>query len=214
MNYAYLHGFASSSESKKGAELAERLAPEIELRRPDLNRPSFSKLTYSGMLEVVDEMDAEAGSGPWRFIGSSMGGYIAARWAELHPQRVDSLVLLCPGFDMPERWRELLGEERLEEWREEGDFLFFDAEGTMKAVHWELFADASDQHPAFPQVEVPVTIIHGIKDEIVDIDSSRRFADGRDEVELIEVDDEHTLYESLDAIEQACRREWLSSSHD
>jgi pimeloyl-ACP methyl ester carboxylesterase len=30
-------------------------------------------------------------------IGSSMGGYIAARYAELHPEQVAKLVLLCPG---------------------------------------------------------------------------------------------------------------------
>jgi pimeloyl-ACP methyl ester carboxylesterase len=78
----------------------------------------------------------------------------------------------------------------------------------MKAVHWELFEDARDNHPTFPEVDVPVTIIHGVNDEIVDIESSRSFADQRDHVSLIEVEDEHTLYESLDVIEEACRRAW------
>jgi predicted esterase YcpF (UPF0227 family) len=30
------------------------------------------------------------GEGKWRLIGSSLGGYTAARWAELHPDRVVS----------------------------------------------------------------------------------------------------------------------------
>lgn len=208
MNYAYLHGFASGSESKKGQDLAERLAPAIELKRPNLNNPSFSKLTYDGMLEAVDQLDAAVDDEPWRFVGSSLGGYIAARWTELNPDRVDSLVLLCPGFDMASRWRVILGDERLKEWREEGDFLFFDAEGTFKAVHWELYRQARDDHPKFPEVSVPVTIVHGRNDEIVKIELSRQYAEAHDNVELVEVDDEHTLYESVDEIERVCRNMW------
>ena len=27
-----------------------------------------------------------------------------ATWAELHPERVERMFLLCPGFDLPSRW--------------------------------------------------------------------------------------------------------------
>jgi predicted esterase YcpF (UPF0227 family) len=78
---AYLHGFASSSESLKGVALRQRmtelgLASVIET--PDLNRPSFSELTVSGALEVMDELHESKGRPKWLLVGSSMGGYTAA----------------------------------------------------------------------------------------------------------------------------------------
>ena len=51
-----------------------------------------------------------------RLIGSSMGGYLAARYAELFPEEVDRMILLCPGFNLHERWPHLFGNEELEKW--------------------------------------------------------------------------------------------------
>lgn len=201
MNYAYLHGFASSSQSKKGRALADRLADRgVDLEVPDLNRPSFNELTYSGMLRAVDELDDAADDEPWRMVGSSVGGYIAARWAQMNPERVDRLVLLCPGFNMPERWRDILGDPGLEEWREEGTFLFFDAEDSLQPVHWELYREARDEHPPFPEARAPTRIIHGRDDEIVMLEGSRQYAEEHDVAELVELEDDHKLYDSLDQI--------------
>lgn len=202
MQYAYLHGFASSPDSEKGLQLAERFeAYGIELRRPDLNNPSFAELTYSGMLESVDALDEDTpGDDPWCFIGSSMGGYTAARWAELHPDRVERLVLLCPGFNMGERWAELLGNEGLEDWKEEGTFLFFGPDDQLEAVHWDLYADAVESHPPYPDVSCETLILHGTEDEIVPIEGSRQYAESREHVECVELDDEHTLEDSVEQI--------------
>jgi len=91
--FAYLHGFASGAGSRKGSRLAAAFrARGAVFHQPDLNLPSFAELTYSGMLRAVDELDRRAGDaaqgGRWGFVGSSMGGWVAARWAELHPERV------------------------------------------------------------------------------------------------------------------------------
>ena len=57
---AYLHGFASSSLSRKGVHLARFLAPRgIDLALPDLNHPSFAELTYTGALAGFDRLDGE-----------------------------------------------------------------------------------------------------------------------------------------------------------
>ena len=202
--YAYLHGFASSDQSHKGTELAERLARfGVRLRRPNINHPSFRKMTYSSIVDFLTEYDDEhAGRDEtWRFVGSSMGGYLAARWAELHPERVDRLLLLCPGFALDDRWPDLLGDEAFHSWEEEGTFPFLDGAGKMQPVHWAFLEDART-HPDFPEVACPVRIIHGTRDPIVPIDSSRRYAAEHDNVELVEVDDEHSLTQSLDTIEE------------
>jgi len=202
MQYAYLHGFASSSKSTKGLALAEHFEERgVELHRPDLNKPSFEQLTYSGMVEAVESYVAECGpDDTWRFIGSSMGGYVAARWAELHPERTDRMVLLCPGFDMATRWVELLGEESLRGWKEDGSFLFFDAEDDLTAVHWELYRDARDEHPAYPEVDASVLILHGREDAIVPLETSRTFVEGHGDARLEVLEDNHRLHDSVDTI--------------
>jgi len=51
---------------------------------------------------------------------TSLGGFLAARYAELHPGRVEKLVLLCPGFDRCSRWEALFGPAVMREWEAAG----------------------------------------------------------------------------------------------
>ena len=198
MNYAYLHGFARDETAPKGRRLSDVFRQHgVQLRRPNLNQPSFCELTYSGMLRTLDEMDAAAGDEPWRFIGSSRGGYAAARWAQLNPGRVDRMVLLAPAFDMLEVWAEMLGEHLLEEWRREGEFLFFGPDDNLQPVHWQLFADVRDNHPGYPDVEVPTRVIHGCDDELVPVEKSRNFVERTPAAQLVCVDDSHDLGNSV-----------------
>ncbi|MGD2113955.1 MAG: YqiA/YcfP family alpha/beta fold hydrolase [Acidobacteriota bacterium] len=215
VRHAYLHGFASGPLSRKGRELARRLAGDVDLALPDLNRPSFARLTLEGALAAVDELTgAGSGSGSgsgsasgerWRFVGSSFGGYLAALWAERHPDRVDRLLLLCPGFDLARRWPALLGAEAMERWRRDGVFPFEDGSGRLVPVHWGFY-ESMLRHPPFPEVPCPTQIVHGRRDEVVPIGTSRRYAAERPHVELIEVDDDHGLTASIDQIEKIMRK--------
>jgi uncharacterized protein (DUF2237 family) len=206
---AYLHGFASGPASRKACALQERLARRgITMLLPDLNRPSFSGLTLSGAISVVSELwEREVGpAGQLLLIGSSMGGMVAARFAELHPERVARLLLLCPGFDMPTRWQTLLGAEKMARWQREGAIEFNDLSGQPTPVGWGLMADALT-HPRFPEVPAPTVIVHGWRDEVVPVAVSRDYAAARPgRVRLVEVDDDHALLASLDLIEQESRR--------
>ena len=162
--YAYLHGFASSPNTKKGLHLADVFAKKgLLLERPELNRPSFEKLSPAAMLAAVDALDASASADaakPWCFIGSSMGGWLAARWAELHPERVERLVLLCPGFDLATRWLSIVGTEGMEKWRADGSLLFPDGAGVLRRVHWGFYEEGS-KLPGRPEVPCPTRIYHG-----------------------------------------------------
>ncbi len=200
-NYAYLHGFASSALSRKGVALREMLRRRgVELRLPDLNVPTFATMTYTSMLEELDRMDAAYGAGrPWRLIGSSLGGYLAARWAELRPRRVDRLLLLCPGFDLAGRWKDVLGASDLERWRASGTHPVPDAAGRLQALHWEFVEDAR-RHPAYPEPRCPVRIVHGTRDGTIDVAYSKRYAATREGVDLVEVDDDHRLTASIERI--------------
>lgn len=197
--YAYLHGFASSPNTLKGVRLAEVFAAKgLLLERPDLNRPRFETLSPAAALAAIDELDAGAGK-PWCFVGSSLGGWLAARWAELHPEKVERLVLLCPGFDLALRWPSIVGAEAMEKWRREGSLLFPDGAGVLRRVHWGFYDEGSTL-PARPEVPCPTRIYHGVRDATVPVETSRSYASTRPHVELIEVDDEHRLVDSVETI--------------
>lgn len=201
--YAYLHGFASSPQSYKGMVLARAFARHgATLELPDLNRPSFARLTMTDMLDALDRMDAEAdGEQEWRLVGSSLGGYLAALWAQYNGLRVDRLVLLCPGFGLQDRWDALVGAGGLPRWRAEGEREFPDAEGRSVGVHFELVEDL-EMYPRVPEVPCPTLILHGTADAVVPVQQSRDYARQRPHVRLVELDDGHELRDSIFRVEK------------
>lgn len=207
--HAYLHGFASGARSRKGVALAEALAEEgVTLELPDLNRPDFAHLSPSAMLAALEALDARAAAEgrTYRLIGSSLGGWLAARFAELRPHRVDRMVLLCPGFGLAQRWPELVGPELFAHWEREGALPLPDAQGRSVPVHFRFIQEMRAQ-PAAPAVPCPTVIIHGRQDPTVPIEGSRRYAAAHsDRVRLVEVDDGHGLVSSLPRILQEVRR--------
>ncbi|MEO0322582.1 MAG: YqiA/YcfP family alpha/beta fold hydrolase [Myxococcota bacterium] len=209
LRYAYIHGFASSRHSFKGQELRKRLADRIDVETPDLNVPSFRTLSTQAMLRELDARDRERDSEGWGLIGSSLGGWLSARWAQLHPDRVRGLLLLCPGFDLATRWPVIMGPEAMAAWRRKGVLPVPDAEGALQPLHYEFYRESlrSEPWPAVPE-HIPTIIVHGRQDEVVPIASSRRYAALHRHVELVEVDDDHSLAASVDAIEAVLRREW------
>lgn len=200
--YAYLHGFASGSKSRKGTLLKEAFESRgAPFETPDLNNPSFDRITLTGSLEAVSALHRGAlpSGAPWRFVGSSMGGYLAAGWAASHPDRVDRLVLLCPGFHMAARWPLLVGEDAFRRWEAQGSLEMPDGAGVPTPVHWGFVEDGR-RHPPAPAVPCPTLIIHGRQDEVVPIQSSREYAQALDHVDLVEVDDDHELTRSTGRI--------------
>ena len=199
--YAYLHGFASGPRSRKGLAFQAAFATHGQpLALPDLNQPTFGTLTLTAALEAIDRLvaagPAEAG---WSFIGSSLGGWLAARWAELHPERTDRLVLLCPGFDMVGRWPALLGPTALARWRAHGSLPFKDGAGQQVPLHWGFIEDALT-HPRTPVAPCPTLILHGTRDSVVPLASSEAYAAAHANMRLIRLDDDHQLTSSIGRI--------------
>lgn len=201
--FASLHGFASSPRSRKNEHFAPAFeARGVRLHRPDLNQPSFARLSFAAMMAELDRMHfgaiAPPGSAPrWCLVGSSLGGYLAALWAAAHPDRVEKLVLLCPAFELARRWETLVTPPELEQWRREGTHAFSDATGAVVGLHFAFVEEARALDPA-PEVECPVLFVHGTRDERVPIEVSRRYAARRPETRaLVEVDDGHDLLAHL-----------------
>lgn len=200
MRFGYLHGFASSPLAKKATALARALeARGHGLARPDLNQPSFARLSIGAALAEVDRMAAAAPTERWDLVGSSLGGLVAARWAELHPDRIERLVLLCPAFDPAALWPTIVGPAAFARWRTDGSIPLPDAAGNVVPVHWAFYEEMCGV-AAYPAVGCPTLIVHGTRDETVPIASSRRYAATHQNVTLLEVDDDHSLLASTPRI--------------
>ncbi|MBM3762261.1 MAG: alpha/beta fold hydrolase [Acidobacteria bacterium] len=197
MKIIYLHGFASSPKSRKAQFLKEKLEAEgCEVLVPHLESEGFRNLTVTGQLKVIEEV---ASGAPVRLIGSSMGGYLAALYASLHPE-VDRLVLLAPAFGFATRWELRLGAEKMAEWRRTGAIeMMHYATGAMDAVGYGLIEDGQkyDAEPGFLQ---PAEIFHGTEDDVVPVSFSRSFVAGHANARLTEVKSGHELTDVIDAI--------------
>lgn len=197
MKIIYLHGFASSPKSRKAQFFKEKLEAEgCEVLVPHLESEGFRNLTVTGQLKVIEEV---ASGAPVRLIGSSMGGYLAALYASLHPE-VDRLVLLAPAFGFATRWELRLGAEKMAEWRRKGAIeMMHYATGTMDAVGYGLIEDGQkyDAEPGFLQ---PAEIFHGTEDDVVPVSFSRSFVAGHSNARLTELKSGHELTDVLDTI--------------
>ena len=207
--YAYIHGFGSSAQSNKGQELKRRFtAAGKKFDCPELNRPSFSTQTITANLAYLDtfdqQMQQQHGDFRWKLIASSMGGYLAATWASLRPERVESLLLLCPAFNMHTRWSTALGETAMKRWQDVGHFTFPGPKKTPEPLHWKFMQDMQE-HPSRPAFSCPAQIIHGIQDTVVPIESSRSYVQEHPHIRLHEVQDEHPLALSMTTIWRVCQ---------
>jgi len=200
--FLYLHGFASSPASKKAVAFQAHLARRgIAMGAPDLRVPALEHLRVSSMVDVAR---AAIGGPDDRavLIGSSLGGLTAAYTARVDP-RVCALVLLAPAFGLPARWAKRLSDDGVAQWREQGWLpMPPDPEGPPR-LHYEFLRDALELEArlgAAPDVRVPTLVVHGVHDDIVPIEGSRAFCAARPLRRLVELDDDHAMYGSVDHV--------------
>ncbi|MFW5878235.1 MAG: YqiA/YcfP family alpha/beta fold hydrolase, partial [Myxococcota bacterium] len=144
MRCLYLHGFLGSPASAKARlfeERARRRGWTIEV--PDLNVPDFRSLTITRVVELAASIVVPGQR--WAVIGSSMGGWAAAHFASLHPERVSGLVLMCPAFNMPSLLEEQLGPDGLERWRSSGTIAIeHSGLGGVRELGYSFLVDARE----------------------------------------------------------------------
>ncbi|MCX6609889.1 MAG: alpha/beta hydrolase [Acidobacteria bacterium] len=197
MKFVYLHGFASSPNSRKAQFFAGKLRElGFEVEVPHLESEGFRNLTVSGQLQVIE---AVAQGGGIRLIGSSMGGYLAALYASKHPE-VEKLLLLAPAFGFAERWKIRLGEAKMAEWKRQGYIeMMHYATGKPEPVGYELIEDGLSfaSEPPFHQ---PAMIFHGTEDDVVPVSFSREFVAKRKNASLREMKSGHELTDVMEEI--------------
>lgn len=198
--YIYLHGFASSPQSTKARYFYDRFAEvNIPLIVPDLNQSDFTHLTLTRQLRQV-EAELSSESEPITLIGSSFGGLTAAWLAQTHPQ-VERLVLLAPAFGFLSHWLSRLGEEQVQQWRDEGFLpVYHYGEEKMLPISYQFAEDAAQYREVDIQRPLPTLIVHGRRDEVIPLQASFDFANDRPWVSLVELDSDHALTDVSDKI--------------
>ena len=201
--FLYLHGFASSAASSKARAFVDWGKPRgLDVQALDLRVPSFEGLLFSAIVARVREAIDAAGGPRARvaLIGSSLGGLTACRVAEQDP-RVCAVFAMAPAFRLVERWKAALGDVEWEKWRREGVREVDDHLTKAKSkVHFGFVEELETLDPGYPDVRVPTCIVHGTKDDVVDVDRSRDFVRTKRHARLVEVDDGHELVASIPRI--------------
>ena len=155
-------------------------------------------------MRVKEAIDAAGGSRSRAvLIGSSLGGLTACRVAEMDP-RVCALFVMAPAFEIASRWEGRIGKPAWDAWRTSGFFEVDDYASKQKArVHWGFVSELARidaARGAFPDVRIPTRIVHGTRDDVVDIELSRAWSKGKRFMELVELDDTHELGASIPRI--------------
>jgi pimeloyl-ACP methyl ester carboxylesterase len=192
----YLHGFASGPLSGKAQFFRRKFeAMGISMEIPQLDEGRFEDLTISGQLAVIDRA---VGEQPAVLIGSSLGGYLAALYASLHPLCVEDLVLLAPAFQFPLRWRERYSAEDWARWKREGSTpILHYGEGRVRRLGFQFVEDAA-QYPDEPEFSQPALILHGTRDSVVPAWISSSYAARHKNVRLVLMESGHELTDVLE----------------
>ena len=203
MNYFYLHGFASSPQSRKAVYLRDRFhAHGLGLIIPDLNQDDFFHLTLTRQIQQV-ELYLQAGPTPFTLIGSSFGGLTAAWIAQRNPQ-VEQLILLAPAFGFLGHWLPRVEEVQIQQWQQRGELeIFHYGFNRMMPLSDQFVVDLKRYDQDELQRVVPTLILHGTEDETIPMQASRDFADDRTWVQLQELESDHGLANVLPEIWQA-----------
>jgi pimeloyl-ACP methyl ester carboxylesterase len=194
----YLHGFASGARSTKAQSLRRHLEGKVATYEvPELDGGDFLNMTVGSMLERASAAVERCGPGKVLLIGSSLGGYLASLLAaQRRSVNIGALLLIAPAFGFTDLWESMLKPMEIEDWRRTGRrmFLHYGAEKELPLGFG--FHQSCLPLPAFPEPPgIPVTIVHGRRDESCDWRNSRRYAEIDAKCDLHLVDGDHRLSE-------------------
>ncbi len=190
----YLHGFSSSPQSNKAVLFRKEFSRHgIDLIIPDLEGGDFRNLTISNQINIIRNVIYQNPSSKYGIIGSSMGGYLALLTAELQPL-VSTLFLMCPGINFVKRWEKRLGLEYPHSLRNQNliQVLNFRYNKVMD-LGTEIFKDARCWEEIRLGRQIPSRLVHGVWDEVVPIDESRKYVRINSRAELVEIKSDHGL---------------------
>lgn len=198
----YLHGLASSPDSKKAAWLRPRFeAAGWRLDGPDLNVPTFEGMRVSSQVAAVSAaVDEFPGVRPL-LIGSSLGALSTLVYASRHPERVGKIVLLAPALDFIATHLAQLAGSTAARWAAQGYVNITHYDGVLRKLGHQLATDAAQFDFLGLQLSSPILLLHGEEDEVVSYAGSALWSATRSTVCLQGIPGgDHSLLDKMEII--------------
>jgi uncharacterized protein len=202
VQFIYLHGFASSPHSNKARVFKSAFEKiGLSLTIPDLENGNFECMTLSSQIKIIESCLESFGNRPCVLIGSSMGGYLAALISQLRKE-IRAIYIMAPAFEFLARWslrmEKQFGENNIPDAIE----VFHYRHNREVIFRTTIFEDAKKWERVRFLRKLPIRIAHGLRDDSVPIEVSRRFIVSYPWAELLELDSDHGL---------GSHAEWLSN---
>ena len=189
MRVLFAHGFEGAPDGGKPTHMSEVLGWDVVA--PVMSEKGWNiEQETDVLLEYIDAGNFDI------IAGSSMGGLAAANASALRPDAQFGLLLIAPAFGLSEMWRTSLSAEEIESW-EQTDARAYHHHGFGHDItlDWAFMQTADEM--SWPELNHPTVILHGILDDIVPIEKSRRVArKNSNVVALMEIEDGHRMQEA------------------
>ena len=203
--FIYLHGFASSPSSKKATAFRNKFYEMgVSLEVPDLEGGDFENMTLTSQMNLFSHCIEPFQNRNICVIGSSMGAYLAVLAAQKN-LNIQALYLMAPGFNFLNRWMQKLSlvKENEDLWKPIVP-IFHYKYGETRYINTHLFKDALVWSKKNLKRKLPTRIVHGVFDEVVPIDESRKFVAKHPWCSLNELKADHSLLTHVDWIVDDC----------
>ena len=198
MRVLFAHGFEGAPDGGKPTHMSEALGWDVVA--PVMSDKGWNiEQETDVLLEYIDAEDFDL------IVGSSMGGLAAANASALRPDAQFGLLLIAPAFGLSEMWRAALSTEEMEEWQQTNARPYHHhGFGHDITLDWEFMQTADKM--SWPELNHPTVILHGIQDDIVPIENSRRVAGVNSNViALMEIEDGHRMQLAMPHFEVAAK---------
>lgn len=207
----FVHGFRSDCQGTKARFLSDWTNAAavdfscVELSGHGHSDGNFRDFRLSSLLSDLETIIA-ALDRRLILVGSSMGGWLAVLAAQRHPERVQGLLLLAPGFNFIQNHFGALPTHILAAWKAAGRRNFESDYGLGRyELDYRVIADARAfdvlTHPQ--SVSCPCFIVHGQNDKEVPVAVSERFLERLEaptKALYVVPNGDHRLHESFDLI--------------
>ena len=194
MRVLFAHGFEGAPDGGKPTYMREELGWEIVAPVMSANGWTIEQET-NVLLEEIDTGDFDL------VAGSSMGGLAAANASALRPDASFGLLLIAPAFGLAEMWHNRLSTSEMKLWKDTDEYEYRGFELEM-ILGWNFMQTAEQM--SWPKLNHPTVILHGIQDDVVPIENSRRvMQEQANVVKMIELDDGHRMQQSKSHFEMA-----------
>ncbi|MFW9777580.1 MAG: alpha/beta fold hydrolase [Candidatus Heimdallarchaeota archaeon] len=201
----YFYGFASGPDSRKASFIRERIRGEDQIAKFFVydyisSETAFSELRLSRLFQKIKsdipKILANYCQERCILLGSSFGGFLAAWFAQLHPEFIDRLILMAPALRFSLDFIQSALNVSLSDWKKRG-FVLVEHYRYQKLVplRYSFCQDMITIPPPkiSPEFKVPTLILHGNQDLVVPSKWSEDLAKDNSNVTFKKLTANHSL---------------------